>query len=62
MSQEVRQSKSFFRLNGGLNTESNEINFPDGFTTDEANYELLIDGSRRRRKGLRVESGAGSIP
>jgi hypothetical protein len=49
--------KNFFRLNQGLNTEANEINFPDGFTTDEQNYELLVDGSRRRRKGLARESG-----
>lgn len=49
--------KDFFRLNRGLNTEANEINFPDGFTTDEQNYELLIDGSRRRRNGLAREAG-----
>ena len=60
MTQEQRTSKNFFRLNGGLNTEINELNFPDGVTRDEANYELLVDGSRKRRKGLAVESGAGS--
>lgn len=58
---EQQTSKNFFRLNGGLNTESNEIGFPDGFTTDEANYELLTDGSRRRRKGLAEESGQGAV-
>jgi len=60
MTQEARNSKAFFRLNGGLNTEINELNFPDGFTRDEENYELLVDGSRRRRKGLATESGAGA--
>lgn len=60
MTQEVQQSKDFFRLNGGLNTEINELTFPDGFTTDEANYELMPDGSRRRRKGLGAESGQGA--
>ena len=60
MTQEAKTNKNFFRLNGGLNTEINELNFPDGFTTDEANYELLVDGSRRRRKGLAAESGAGT--
>ena len=60
MTQEARTTKNFYRLNGGLNTEINELNFPDGFSRDEANYELLVDGSRRRRKGLAVESGAGS--
>ena len=52
MTQEQQTSKNFFYLNGGLNTEFNELGFPEGYTTDEANYELLVDGSRRRRKGL----------
>lgn len=55
-----RSVKNQFRVNRGLNTEMNELNFADGFSTDERNYELLQDGSRRRRKGLAAESGAGS--
>jgi hypothetical protein len=43
-----------------LNTESNEINFPDGYSVDEQNYELLVDGSRKRRKGLANESGGST--
>jgi hypothetical protein len=54
---ERQLKKDQFRLNRGLNTESNEVSFPDGFTTDERNYELLVDGSRRRRKALDGESG-----
>ena len=57
---ELQRVKNHFKLNSGLNTESNEINFPDGFTTDEQNYELLVDGSRRRRKGLNDEASAGA--
>ena len=57
---ELSQKKDLFKLNQGLNTEINELNFPDGFTVDEANYELLVDGSRRRRKGLANESGVGA--
>ena len=57
---EARATKNYFSFNRGLNTESNEISFPDGFSTDERNYELLLDGSRRRRKGLQAESG-GSV-
>ena len=57
---EQKTSKNFFALNKGLNTESNEINFPDGFTVDERNYELLFDGARRRRRGCSRESG-GSL-
>jgi hypothetical protein len=60
MTQEQQLARNYFNLGGGLNTEANEINFPDGFTIDEANYELLRDGSRRRRKGLAQESGAGT--
>ena len=60
MTQEAQTKKDFFRLNGGLNTEINELNFPDGFTRDEANYELLVDGSRRRRKGLAEEASASA--
>jgi len=60
MTREAQQTKNYFRLNGGLNTEINELNFPDGYTRDEQNYELMVDGSRRRRKGLAVEAGAGS--
>ncbi len=57
---EAQTSKSTFDLSGGLNTEINEMVWPDGFTTAEANYELLADGTRRRRKGLAAEASAGS--
>jgi len=60
MTREAQASKDLYRLNGGLNTEINELNFPDGFSTDEANYELLVDGSRRRRKGLDTETGGSA--
>ena len=57
---EAQQAKNQFKLNKGLNTESNEISSPDGYTTEEQNYELLVDGSRRRRKGLALETGGSS--
>lgn len=57
MPESIRVEKNYLAFNQGLNTESSEIQFPDGFSTDERNYELLIDGSRRRRKGLAQESG-----
>lgn len=60
MTQERQLERNYFQLNMGLNTESNEINWPDGYTIDEANYELLRDGSRRRRKGLALENGGGA--
>lgn len=54
--------KSYFRLNKGLNTEASLLNFPDGYTVDEQNYELFVDGSRRRRKGIDVEAGGAPVP
>lgn len=57
---EQRRKKDHFQFNKGINTESNEVSFPDGFSTDERNYELLIDGSRKRRKGLAQETGGSS--
>jgi len=58
---EPTTTKNYFQLNKGLNTESSELEFPDGYTTDELNYELLRDGSRRRRKGLDQESGGADL-
>lgn len=53
-------TKNLFKFNKGLDTESNELNFSDGYSTDEQNYELLVDGSRRRRRGLQEESGGSA--
>ena len=61
MTNELQTTKDYYRINRGLNTESNEISFPDGYSTDESNYELLLDGSRRRRKGLAQESGGSAL-
>lgn len=44
----------------GLNTEASLLNFPDGYTTEEQNYDLTIRGERRRRLGLALES-AGEL-
>lgn len=40
----------------GLFTEGGYLNTPEGSTVDEKNFEILIDGSRRRRKGLDAEA------
>ena len=55
-----KTQKNSFQLNKGLNTESNEITFPDGYTVDERNYELLFNGARRRRRGLTEETGGST--
>ena len=64
---------SYFTFAKGINTEASLANWPEGFSVDEENYDLLIDGSRRKRKGLvaapwtttltsaGVSSGAGDL-
>lgn len=54
---EARATKQYHQLNLGINTELSELSYDEGFTADECNYELLVDGSRRRRKGVQQESG-----
>lgn len=54
-------SKSYFAMAKGLNTEAPLINFPDGYTTDEVNYELTIKGERRRRLGLGLETDGVAV-
>lgn len=49
--------KQFTDLRLGLVTEAGFLNSPEGSTTDEANFRLLVDGSRRRRRGVRLETG-----
>lgn len=58
---EAQTEISNFDLSGGLNTELHDLAWPDGFTAAETNYELLPDGTRRRRKGLAIESSAGAV-
>jgi hypothetical protein len=53
---EARQEKNYFDFSKGLNTVSNEIGFPDGYSTDERNLVIERDGSRTRRKGLQEEA------
>ena len=55
---EAQLSKNQFQLNKGLNTESNEISSVDGFTTDERNYELLVDDAELDLGVLRRRSSA----
>ena len=44
----------------GLNTEASIANFPEGYSVDEDNMELLRSGKRRVRKGLEFDS-SGSL-
>jgi hypothetical protein len=42
----------------GLITEAGELTFPENASVDELNCDLNRDGTRRRRKGIRYETGA----
>lgn len=48
--------KKYFAQNKGINTEAPLVAWPAGFTIDEQNFDLLADGSRRRRPGLQPEA------
>lgn len=41
----------------GLITEASPLNFPANASLDEVNFELLRNGTRRRRKGIKKETG-----
>jgi len=40
----------------GLYTEASVMTYPENTSSDELNFDLLIDGSRRRRRGLAYET------
>ena len=46
---------------GGIITESNPLTPPPNASFDELNMEILLDGSRRRRRGFNVEDGHTAI-
>lgn len=46
---------------GGINTESNPLTQPANASFDELNMEILLDGSRRRRRGFNVEDNHSVI-
>jgi len=57
------QNESVVQFNsfvGGLNTEASQLNYPPNASLDEDNMVLLVDGTRRRRKGVNTEVGGAS--
>jgi hypothetical protein len=54
--------KKYFLFNKGINTEAPLVGWPEGYTIDEQNFDLLIDGSRRRRPGLAPEADDANPP
>jgi hypothetical protein len=51
-----RAPLEFNRLTGGIITEASPLTFPDSASIDEVNFELLTDGTRKRRLGFSFES------
>lgn len=49
--------KAYFTFVKGLNTEASPFTFPENSSYDEENFDLLINGARRRRLGIDYESG-----
>lgn len=64
----AKGTKAYFQFNKGINTEASPAAWPEGYSIDEENYDLLIDGTRRKRRGLThtanqtVGSGASLLP
>ena len=56
-----RTLKQFADFNKGLNTEASPLNFPEGFSLDEDNIILNINGSRQRRQGVNFETGGALV-
>lgn len=53
--------KPYFQFNKGINTEASLVNFPEGFSVDEENYDLFIDATRRKRKGIGTIVGGEEV-
>jgi hypothetical protein len=50
-----RTPRPYYNFVGGLDTEANELDFPENHSFDEENFELMPGGYRRRRYGLGFE-------
>lgn len=53
---QARAERPSFSFNKGLNTDAPLVTFPPDHSTDELNFELMLDGTRRRRRGLAQET------
>ena len=52
---QIPADKAHFSFAGGINSEVSPLSFPDGVSLDEQNFEMFINGTRRRRRGLHLE-------
>lgn len=51
----TKHERNVYTFAGGINTDSSLLTFPENQSTSEINYNILTDGSRRRRLGLAPE-------
>jgi len=51
-------TKSYRRFVAGLHTDVTPLTFPEDSVTEIENFDLNVDGSLRRRKGLAFETGS----
>lgn len=56
-----RQPVKVNQFVGGFVTESNPLSFPDNSNFDELNFDILEDGSRRRRLGFDLEDSYETV-
>lgn len=57
-----RLEKPTYTFTKGIITDAPVLMFPEDASVDEQNFELMIDGSRRRRKGLALEANGVAVP
>lgn len=55
---QTQVTKNYNRFVAGLHTEVTPLTFPENSVTEIENFDLKIDGSLRRRKGLAFETGS----
>lgn len=55
---QASQTKNYYTFVEGLNSEVSPLTYPEGTVVDTVNFELQIDGSLKRRKGLTPETEA----
>lgn len=56
-----RLEKPTYTFTKGIITDAPVLMFPEDASVDEQNFELMIDGSRRRRKGLALEANGVAV-
>jgi len=61
MPRQTGTSKLVNRSVRGLITEASALSFPEDASQDELNVEIMRDGSRRRRRGVDVETDSTSF-